>query len=147
MIQSKQNVPGPLQKKMLYATSALLWVSGTIWLFFRYFIQGKGDFNSPSYAEQATCLRIHGAAAIVFLIVFGALLYHILPGWRQKYQRPSGLSLIVTCVFLIITGWGLYYMGNEYYRNLVSVIHSILGFLLPAIIFFHVFSAYVYRKQ
>ena len=123
---------------MLYGVSAILWLSGAVWLYFRYCHQALEEFAPQSYPAEALVLKLHGAAAMIFLVIFGALLYHIRPGWRKKYQRPSGMLLLTACGLLILTGWGLYYLGNEKLRNLISTIHSIFGILLPVIIFFHV---------
>ena len=141
MNQLKKEILGPFQKKILYCISGILWLSGTAWLYFRYFVQGQEEFNAQSYSAQAMCLKIHGAVAIAFLVIFGTLLYHIPPGWRQKSQRPSGMSLLTICGILILTGWGIYYIGHEEFRHFNSIIHCALGFLLPAIIFLHVWNA------
>lgn len=100
------------------------------------------EFGPETYTAQAVVLKIHGAAAMAFLIILGALIHHIYPGWRQKQQRPSGVSMVVVCGFLILTGWALYYAGDERFRNWISWMHSILGLLLPGIIFFHVWNVY-----
>ena len=77
--------------------------------------------------------------SIVFNVL-GLILYHIKPGWRQERQRPSGVLLLTVCVILILTGWGLYYVGGDELRNWISISHSILGVLLPLVIFLHVWS-------
>ena len=138
MVQWKKAVVGPFQKQGLYISTAVLWLSGTMWLYFRYCRQSQGEFGPQSHPAQAMLLKLHGAAAMAFLMVFGALLYHIQPGWKDKLQRLSGLPLLVLCGLLILTGWGLYYVGDDTLRNLTSIIHSILGLLLPVIISLHV---------
>lgn len=146
MSRLKKGVVRPLQKRILYIASAILWLSGTIWLYLRYFTQTHDEFGPLSHPAQTMLLEIHGAAAMAFLIIFGAVLFHVKPGWLQKRQRPSGLLLIVSCAILIITGWGLYYLGNEHDRDLTSSIHSVLGFLMPVIIFFHVWRIVRQKK-
>lgn len=138
MTRLKKHVLRPLHKKMLYGISALLWLSGTVWLYFRYYPPMQGEFGVQSHPAQTFCMKLHGAAAMGFLVILGMALYHIPPGWRKKRQRPSGLSLLVICCLLILTGWGLYYSGNDDRRGFISASHSILGVLLPMIIFFHV---------
>ncbi len=146
MTRLKKHVLTPLHKKMLYGISALLWSSGVVWLYFRYCPPMRCDFGPQSHPAQTLCLKLHGAAAMVFLVILGTLLYHIPPGWRKKRQRPSGVSLLAVCCFLILTGWGLYYTGNERLRDLTSAIHSVLGVLLPLIIFLHVWRI-VHRRS
>jgi hypothetical protein len=129
---------GPLHRRTLYVVSALLWLTGTFWLYFFYLGKRRGSLG-PFGNESATmCLKIHGAAAMAFLIVLGTLLLdHVGLGWPHKRQRPTGVSLLSLCGVLIVTGWGLYYIGEEWLHDVTSVIHSILGFALPLFIFFH----------
>ena len=140
MTSLRKNVLKPLHKRMLYAVILLLWISGVVWLYLRYFVQIQGEYGPEAHPAQAMLLKLHGAVAMIFLIVFGSILYHIRPGWKTKSQRPSGVSLLTTCIVLILTGWGLYYIGHEKIRYLSSAIHSILGFFLPVIIFLHVWN-------
>lgn len=117
-----------IQKRFLYITTAVLWLSGMIWLCLPEISTGR-----PSL------LKIHGAAAMVFLMVFGMLYKdHIRRGWKREEQRPSGLSLVTLCSVLVVTGWGLYYLGGESIRQWNSTIHTVFGVALPALIALHV---------
>lgn len=130
---------GPRQKRILYIITALLWASGAAWLYFRYFGQVQTEFGLQASPVQALSMRIHGAAAMAFLMVFGAfLLEHVPAGWNENRQRPSGSTLLGVCAVLTVTGWGLYYLVDKGTRQWVSVIHGGLGLLLPAIIAAHV---------
>ena len=125
---------GRRQKKMLYAASFLLWMSGALWLFERYV--------SDNALPLPLWMKIHGAAAMLFLMVFGALLIHHVPvGWRHKRQRPSGIPLLLICTVLVITGWALYYLGDESIREWTSAAHSILGLLFPFVLGLHLWFA------
>jgi peptidoglycan/LPS O-acetylase OafA/YrhL len=105
-------------------------------------MSNANEFGPQNHPSQVMMLKIHGAAAMGFLIILGVVLRHIRPGWRRKQQRPSGLSLISVCGFLILSGWALYYVGDEQSRNWMSISHSLLGVLLPIFIFFHVWNVY-----
>lgn len=134
----------PLEKKLIYSASVVLWLTGTGWLSLRYLSEQQGVFGSFS---QTMLLKIHGAAAMVFLIILGVVIHHISPGWQQKGQRLSAITLLVICGFLILTGWGLYYIGEEHWRHWASIIHCVLGVLLPGFIFFHAYNARARRKR
>lgn len=113
----------PLHKQILYVVSAVLWLTGTIWLL----------------VQSSLLMKLHGAAAMVFLMAFGALwLEHVPEGWTQKEHRPSGVTLTATCAVLIFTGWGLYYLAGDTVRSGMHWVHTIMGLLLPVIIFLHV---------
>jgi hypothetical protein len=118
----------PLHKQLLYVVIALLWLSGAVWIYLYE--------TSPS---RPLWMKIHGAAAMVFLILFGTLLMqHVPEGWRQDRQRSSGVSLLGLCGLLIVTGWGLYYWGDDTLRQWTTVIHTGVGLALPVLIWLHV---------
>jgi hypothetical protein len=128
-----------LQKRILYISTAFLWVSGLFWLYCKYFGQIQGEFGQQASPIQPVMLEIPGAAAMIFLMIFGTLLlYHVPTGWEQKRQRPSGGFLLGICWILILTGWGLYYVGNETLRHWTSLIHIFVGVALPLLIYIHI---------
>ena len=121
------------QKQWLYVTFAILWVSGSAWLLATYVASLPILFDPPLW------LKIHGAAGFAFLLILGALLQqHVPAGWKENRQRPSGILLIAGSAFLILTGWGLYYVGGDTFRHALSISHSWLGVLLPLAIVLHV---------
>src|SRR5690349_2464315 len=126
----------PLHQRILYLTVALLWVSGALWMYWQFFGSHGNAAVSPS---QVLALRVHGALAMVFLVVLGSLFpVHLYVGWGQRKNRPSGAFVIATCLILILTGWGLYYSGNDSIRGFLSPAHAYLGLALPLIIYLHV---------
>jgi len=133
MSRSKKSaLLGPRQKAFLYAATALLWLSGAFWLYLHY-------FGAPEQPGAPFLLKLHGGAAMAFLLAFGALLHqHVPAGWNQNEQRPSGVTLVGACSLLVATGWGLYYIGHEGFRQWTSGIHSAAGLLLPALIWLHI---------
>jgi hypothetical protein len=129
----------PRLKKTLYLTTALLWISGAFWLYYKYFGQIQGEYGLQAHPAQPILLQVHGAMAMISLILFGMLLMqHVPMGWKQNRERYSGVSLIGICSLLIITGWGLYYVGNASARSAASKCHWVLGLLFPVIIFIHI---------
>jgi hypothetical protein len=129
----------PWQKKSLYLSIALLWLSGALWLYYNYFGQVQGAYGPQTHPAQPILLEIHGAVAMAFLIIFGTLLIqHVPAGWHQKRQRPSGVSLLAISGLLTLTGWGIYYLVNQDLRRWTHWIHSVVGLVLPLIIFIHV---------
>jgi heme A synthase len=137
-IRSRKEVLGPIQKNIFYGISVLLWLTGVVWLYYRYGVEAQGEPGFQNHPTSSLVLQIHGAAAIGFCIILGSSLYHIRPGWKKKIQRFSGALLLSVCVLLILTGWGLYYLGDEQFRNITSVTHSFLGLILPVLVFVHV---------
>jgi hypothetical protein len=127
------------RKRALYGATAVLWMSGAVWLYRRTFCQSQGPFGPEPPAGQAHLLKIHGAAAMVFLVVLGGLISdHVPAGWRMRTQRPTGGSLVGVSVLLAATGWGLYYLGGESSRAAVAAVHDAVGLALPVILFIHI---------
>src|SRR5205814_7393508 len=96
------------------------------------------------YAGLTPCLsepllmKVHGAAAVVALIVIGGLLaLHVPGGWAERRSRPSGSTMLAVCGLLILTGYLLYYAGNETAREVSSYVHLTLGLALPLLLGFH----------
>jgi hypothetical protein len=132
-----QNVAlGPLQKKTLYSGLALLWLSGVFWLYFQFLAnQSEGTVS----LVQTWSLKIHGAAAMAFLVILGALLpVHVRLAWKQNRNRVAGAWLLSLNAFLILTGWMLYYTGNEMTRPWISALHWGVGLGLPFFVYLHI---------
>jgi cation transport ATPase len=115
-------------ERWLYATGALLWVSGLGWLASHYLASRRDAFGELSHPWDAVWLRLHGAAMLAFLVALGALLpTHIGPAWRRRTNRRSGLVMLVVVAALALTGYGLYYTADEQLRPWISAIHWGVG--------------------
>lgn len=132
-------------KSLLTVSLLLLGISGVAWLIADFY--GSDFTNYLSYEVKSYSMKIHGAVAMLFLILVGTLIRdHVLAGISLKKNQKSGLPLIIICLILIITGYLLYYLGDEVWRNYTSIIHSVLGLIFIFVFFFHskVFS---YKKK
>ncbi len=131
---------GPWQRRFLYSVSALLWLSGSAWLYLRYAEEIEAG------PVPAALMKVHGAAVTVFLVVFGMLLAgHVRPGWLPRRRRASGVLLILGSAELIITGWLLYYSA-EPVRPVASAAHATVGLVVPVALAFHIFGSPTRRK-
>lgn len=119
----------PLTEFLVYLVFGLLLVTGVVWMW----AQSSLDEGSR---VSSLMLKLHGAAAMVALILLGALINHMRKGWKARKNRSSGLTLMLVILFLVITGYGLYYAGDEQLRSLISQWHAWIGLgiflLLPA---------------
>src|SRR3954468_863587 len=96
-------------ERYLYLCAALLAVSGVGWLIGHYVLRSPASIEP--HPSEAWWMRLHGAALIGFLVVFGALLPgHIVQNWRQRANRYSGLSVVALVGLLALSGYGLYYL-------------------------------------
>jgi hypothetical protein len=113
----------------VYLIFGILWVTGVAWMVF----QARLDEGNQALSLM---LKLHGGAAMVSLILLGALINHMRKGWKSRKNRTSGLTLVLAILFLVVTGYGLYYAGDEQLRSLISQWHAWIGLgivlLLPA---------------
>lgn len=139
---------GRRQRVALYAVAALLWLSGAgHWLLGRTAESSGGD--SLAAAEwRHRMLALHGAGAMLFLVVLGSLVpNHLRRTWRAGANRASGLVAVGIAAWLGTTGWILYYGGGEQLRAAAVVGHDLVGFLLPLALLLHVVLGRRWRRD
>lgn len=85
-------------------------------------------------------LRVHGAAAMAFLVALGSLLPgHVSRAWQMRRNHRSGLFMLGLVLLLIATGYGLYYAGDEQTRPWISCVHWVLGLAAAGMAPLHVY--------
>jgi cytochrome b561 len=115
---------------------ALLFLSGTAWAYWNYFIPSPGAFETSS---KAWAMKIHGAAAMAILVLIGTVLTaHVRFAWRADRNRTNGSVFLSAFGVLTITGYGLYYASGERLRAWTSWIHLAVGVLLPVLLLVHI---------
>jgi hypothetical protein len=125
----------------VYAVTAALGVSGAVWLLCHYFLAVPGDFGPRPHPLEHWLLRLHGAAAMAGLIVYGSLLpIHVRRAWSLRRNIALGVTLICSMLLLTVTGYLLYYAGGEDSRAAISLVHWVAGLLVPALLAWHVLS-------
>ena len=125
-----------LQRYFLYGELALLFSSGMAWAYWNYLIGSPGDFEMSA---KAWAMKIHGAAAMAILVLVGMLLTgHVRFAWRTRRNRGNGSLFLSTFGILTITGYGLYYAGDETLRAWTSWIHLAVGLALPSLLVLHI---------
>jgi hypothetical protein len=82
---------------------------------------------------------LHGGAAMLALMLLGALVpLHLCPAWRCDKNRAMGVAIASLTTSLIVTAFGLYYIGSDIVRGWASDLHIILGLAFPALLTAHV---------
>ena len=126
-----------LQRYFLYAVLALLFLSGVAWTYWNYLTASAGNFE---ISAKTWAMKIHGAAAMVILVLIGMLLSaHVRFAWRARRNRANGSVFLSAFAVLTITGYGLYYAGGERLRAWISWIHLAAGLALPILLLVHIF--------
>jgi cytochrome b561 len=118
----------------LYAVLALLFFSGAAWACFNYFLT-----TEDVAAAKAWALKVHGAAAMVTLVLIGTILTaHVRFAWRASRNRSSGSLFLGAFGILTVTGYGLYYAAGERLRAWTSWIHLGVGLAVPILLVVHI---------
>ena len=125
----------------VYGATAALAVSGVIWLVLHYFLAAPGEYGPQIHPLEPWMLRLHGAAAMAGLIIYGSLVpVHIRRAWAIHRNIALGIGLVAFMLLLTITGYLLYYAGDENTRPVISAAHWILGLAVPALLVWHIVS-------
>lgn len=126
-------------RRWVYAAGTACTMSGLLWLVFHHFVRHEGDFGPESHPLEHVWLTLHGGAAIAMGWVFGLIwLAHVRRGLHRGRNRSSGLTMVVLLVILGLSGWGLYYLGDEDWRALASSAHWVVGLVASLWLPFHI---------
>jgi cation transport ATPase len=130
---------GRTQQGWVYGTFAALAVTGLGWLLLHHFVGVAGEFGSTRHPLEIWLLRLHGAAAMAFLVLIGTLLpLHVRSAWRARRNLATGIAMLAANAMLVATGYALYYVGSEVLRSWASVIHWGVGLGAVALMATHI---------
>ena len=126
VLMAERNRQHPVVRALLYTVLIALVATGLLW---------KLDIN------RTLLMKIHGAAAMASMALFGALLVRHVPcGWSVRANRRSGVALLATSLWLAVSGYALYYAGSEALRAFASQTHFWIGVVLAVAFGFHLRS-------
>lgn len=129
------------QQVWIYSISGILFLSGTLWAFAHYILSGESDFGPRVSPLEPWSLRLHGAAAMAFLVLLGSLLPgHMRGAWLAKKNLPSGVAFLSLNGVLIISGYALYYVASEDLRPAASWVHLVAGVVVAPALLWHVLA-------
>jgi hypothetical protein len=121
----------------VYAAVALLFLTGLGWFVADW--QKEGASGETWQQIAAYLLMLHGGGAMVTLLLLGALIpIHVLRSWRSSKNLVMGSVMVALNAVLIVTAFGLYYLGSEAARPWISWVHIIFGASLPALLALHI---------
>jgi predicted small integral membrane protein len=122
----------------IYGAFSILFVTGVAWIVSDQMKDAAS--GEPWQMTAAYMLMVHGGAAMATLMLLGALVpLHVRHGWRMRRNRITG-SLMAACnAALILTAFGLYYLGSDTFRSWTSGVHIGAGLFFPVLFCIHVF--------
>ena len=127
------------RRLFVYTVGWGLWLSGALWLLFPYARMRKGEFGDTPHPLEPWWLRMHAAFAFMALWSFGLVWgVHIVAGWRTGRQRVSGSAAVAVLGWLVLTGYLLYYLTDDRWRDINGIAHWALGLAMPALFVLHI---------
>jgi hypothetical protein len=141
-------IPGA-RRLGVYAVGAGIWLTGGLWLLFHHFLRREGPLGLlATHPLEAWSLRLHGLFAFAAVWIFGLLWgVHVAQGWSIRRRRSSGGVLVGVAVLLVVTGYLLYYLGDERLRAATSLVHWIVGLGCPLAFAVHRIQWLALRKS
>ena len=128
----------------LFVAFSALFVTGAVWLWANAMKDTEG--GEWYQAAAANLLMLHGGAAMLTLMLLGALVpLHIQRAWRSNRNKVSGIAMVVVNAILIFTAFELYYSGSDSVRPWVSNLHVAFGLSLPLLLVVHILRGQMSR--
>lgn len=125
-----------------FVTSVVLILFLTGLLLLPTTLELRGNLDSVPWRLESSNRTIvvagHALFGFLMVAVLGALwTTHMRVGWRSKLKRPSGSLLVSFNLILVLTGIGIYYLGDDFLSSVASLSHAGIGLLLMPFYFFH----------
>ncbi len=131
----------PRRRYAVYAAAIGLWLSGAVWLVAHYWLVKQGDYGPETSPAEPLSIKIHGGFAMAALWLLGLLWgVHVVHGWRTRRGRLTGALLLGLLGMLVVTGWLLYYLGDEGWREWASLLHWAIGLAALPLFLWHRFA-------
>lgn len=126
-------------RRCIYGSCLILFFSGAAWLVARYFLRPVAQFGETIHPLEPWAMKVHGAGTMVILFFLGSLMNsHIRRALNARRNLASGWLMIATMAWLIVSGFGLYYVATESDRSLWSLAHWVVGLGLVVMVVIHV---------
>lgn len=133
--------PGLLSRRrvrVIYAVGLGVWLTGAAWLVLHYFLQRATPFGTAPHPLEAWMLALHGGFAFLTLWCFGLVWgVHVGARWPGGRRRWSGGALVGLLGWFALSGYLLYYLGDEDWRAATSLAHWVVGLGAPASLLVH----------
>jgi hypothetical protein len=129
-----------LHQRVLYGSFTALYVSGVAWyVLYAGRVSLLYDNGGLQLPVGPLLLQIHGAAAMLVMLVLGSLMpQHVKWAWKSRMNRSTGGLMLSTQALLVVTGYALYYAGGEELRAFASQLHFLIGVCFPLLLAWHI---------
>jgi cation transport ATPase len=122
----------------IYLIGLALLTTGLAWAWWHR-VDEAGHASAAGRNWQPSLMKIHGFAAMGFVLLLGTLLpVHVRHAWHARRNRANGVFFLSAVSILTLSGYALYYLGNENLRALCSNLHLWLGAAAPLLLAWHI---------
>jgi hypothetical protein len=123
---------------ILYSLSLILLLSGAGWAWSHH-LDTTGALDELGRRWKPRLLQAHGFAAMGFVLLLGTLLPgHVRRAWHARKNRANGGFFLGAVALLTLSGYALYYLGDEIARNTFAQFHLWLGLISPLLLILHI---------
>jgi hypothetical protein len=117
----------PALRAAILTLSALLWLSGAVWLLLHFAFAQQTPFGPLPNPWEAPLMRAHGVLAVGGVFLLGWIVGgHTIERWGSVRKRLSGLALAASAALLVASGYALYYTTGALHE-VGSWMHEWLG--------------------
>lgn len=89
--------------------------------------------------QRIAVAGLHVLLGFAAAAVLGALWsIHMRAGWRQRRNHRNGAALTALLLTLALSGVGIFYLAEETAMLAVSLMHVVLGAVLPGLFVYHI---------
>ncbi len=128
-----------IYRQCLYGMFLLSCCSGSSFFILKTWFVQQGEYGLVKHAWQYPALQIHGAMAFLMMVGFGFVLgAHMPKSWKTKEKRKTGILLLTMPSLLILSGYLLYYVAQDTFREWLEYTHLAIGLLLPLGLTLHI---------
>ncbi len=114
----------------VFVIGSICALSGTLWLWLHHAVIREGEFGPEPHRLEHPSLVLHGISGMAMVWVFGVVwLPHVRRGWAQARHRVPGGIMAMLMFWLALSAAGLYYLGDDTWREWISMSHWVLGML------------------
>jgi hypothetical protein len=137
-----------LHRRLSYWVLGALFASGVLDWVLHGWCHREGPFGPQPHPLEPWMLRLHGAAAMLGLVALGSVLpSHVFRFWTLARNRAAGGSFLALLLVLVASGYGLYYLGGERWRELCRDTHLYIGLVSAPAFGLHLWRGFAARHS